>query len=470
MSIQKNWARIFSLITFGADVALAFFNTQIVWWFIFRIIGRSMPLHSTWQQRWMVPLILVGMMALQRSAIKAFKQRLPDQFLSLCRISGYGLVAAVLLVFATEGFLYSRSIIFSYYLLAPAVLIVGRWLLHLLNQPLLRRGWGLKRSVIYGTGPDARLIIDHLILNRAIGYLIVGCLADSPQGLGFRYRGVRAVGLASDFEGVVDGSPIDQVFIPGLIQEIARHQPIIDLCQRRGINLRLVSHQVDILLRAAHIWDVAGVSLVSPDKHGPGRLGRAAKRVTDLAVSGLALALLSPVFALVALLIAADSRGGVFFRQKRVGQAGKTFTMLKFRTMRAESDEDRDFLDDLNEVEGPIFKMRKDPRVTAVGWWLRRFSVDELPQLVNIWRGEMSLVGPRPALPGEVEEYRPWHHNRYRVPQGLTGLWQVSGRSELSFDEMVLLDIYYLENWSFLLDVDIILKTIPSMLLGRGAY
>ncbi len=470
MNLRDKWARIFALITFGLDVALAFINTQIVWWFIFRIIGRSMPLHSTWQQRWMVPLILLAILSLQRSAIKSFKQRLSDQFLSLCRVSGYGLLASVMLVFTTEGFLYSRSIIFSYFLLAPAVLLAGRWLLRLLNQPLMRRGWGLQRTVIYGTGPEAKLIIDHLILNRAIGYQIVGCLAETPGELGFRYRGVRAVGLASDFQGQVEGGRIDQVFIPGLIQEIERHQYIIELCQRRGISLRLVSHQVDILLRAAHISDVAGVSLVSQGQDGPGALGRAAKRLTDMAVSGLALALLSPLFALVAVLVAAESRGGVFFRQQRVGQGGRTFTMLKFRTMRAESGEERDSLADLNEVEGPIFKMKKDPRVTNVGWWLRRFSIDELPQLVNVWRGEMSLVGPRPALPEEVKQYRPWHHNRYRGPQGLTGLWQISGRSELSFDEMALLDIYYLENWSFLLDIDIILKTIPTMLMGRGAY
>lgn len=470
MSVKKNWSRIFSLITFGADVALAFFNTQIVWWFIFRIIGRSIPLHSTWQQRWMVPLILVAIMALQRSAARAFKQRLSDQFLSLCRISGYGLLASVLLVFATEGFLYSRSIIFSYFLLAPAVILAGRWLLHQLNQPLLRRGWGLRPAVIYGTGPDAQRIIDHLILNRAIGYLILGCLSESPRELGFRYRGIRAVGLAPDFDGTVDGRQVEQVFIPGLIQEIERHQPVIDLCQRRGINLRLVSHQVDILLRAAHIWDVAGVSLVSPGGEGPGPLGRAAKRFTDLAVSGLALALLSPLFALAALLISVDSRGGVFYRQRRLGRGGRPFTMLKFRTMRAESEDGRRSLEEHSDVEGPIFKMKNDPRVTAVGGWLRRFSIDELPQLVNVWRGEMSLVGPRPALPEEVERYRPWHHNRYRGPQGLTGLWQTSGRSELTFDEMVLLDIYYLENWSYLLDIDIILKTIPVILMGRGAY
>ncbi len=468
--MKKYWNNYFSLATFMMDVALALFNTKVVWWFIFRIIGRSIPLHSTWQQRWLVPLIFIGIMAIQRSPIKAFKQHLSDQFLSLCRISGYGLLASVLLVFATEGFLYSRSIIFSYFLLAPGVVLAGRWLLKMLNQPLLRRGWGLQRSVIVGTGADAQLIIDHLILNKAIGYLIVGCLAESKEGLDFNYRGIRAVGLVSDFDGDVGGKKVDQVFIPGLIQEIERHQTIIDKCQRQGINLRLVSHQVDILLRAAHIWDVAGVSLAGLRDARTGWPGRAAKRALDITVSGLAMVLLAPLFALVALLIVLDSRGGVFYRQKRVGANGRSFSILKFRTMRAESEGHRQALEDLNEVEGPIFKMKKDPRVTTVGWWLRRFSIDELPQMVNVWRGEMSLVGPRPAIPDEVEKYRPWHHNRYRGPQGLTGLWQISGRSELNFDEMVLLDIYYLENWSFLLDLEIIIKTLPVILMGRGAY
>jgi exopolysaccharide biosynthesis polyprenyl glycosylphosphotransferase len=470
MFLQKNWDRIFALATLGMDVALAFFNTQIVWWFIYRIIGRSIPLYQTWQQRWLIPMIFIAIMSLQRSSTRAFKQQLSDQFLSLCRVAAYGLLASVLLVFATEGFLYSRSIIFSYFLLAPGVILAGRWLLHVMNRPFLRRGWGLQHSIIIGTGAEAQRIIDHLILNKAIGYHIVGCLAESPDGLNFRYRGVRAVGLLSEFNGKLEGRQIDQVFIPGLIHEIERYQPVIDLCRELGINLRLVSHQVDILLRAAHIWDVAGVSLINLRDKSSGRFGRQAKRIADVFISGMILLLLSPLLALVSLLIALDSKGGVFYRQKRVGINGRHFYILKFRTMRDASDDDKRMLAEFNEVEGPIFKMKKDPRVTAIGWWLRRFSIDELPQLVNVLKGEMSLVGPRPALPEEVEKYHPWHHHRYRGPQGLTGLWQISGRSELSFDEMVLLDIYYLENWSFLLDIDIMLKTIPVVLMGRGAY
>jgi len=470
MNVKYRWARIFAAIVFGVDAGLAFFNTQIVWWFMFSVIGRSVPVQATWRLRWMVPLIIIAIMAVQRSSAKAFKQHLSDQFLTLCRISGYGLLAAVLLVFVTKGFLYSRGYIFSYFLLAPVVLIIGRWLLYLFNRPLMQRGWGLQHSVIIGTGPDVQPLIDHLILNKAIGYRIAGCLAQTHEDLSFRYRGIRAIGLAAEFDGDIEGRKVDQVFVPGLIQDIDRYQPIIDLCQRRGINLRLVSHQIDILLRAARIWDVAGVSLVSLGDSRARRLGRSGKRVLDIVASGLAMAALSPLFALASLLIAIDSRGGVLYRQRRVGQDGRPFDMLKFRTMRPDAEDGRDALAELNEVDGPLFKMRKDPRVTAVGWWLRRFSIDELPQLVNVWRGDMSLVGPRPALPEEVARYHPWHRKRYAGPQGMTGLWQVSGRSELSFEEMVLLDIYYLENWTLLLDLEIILKTVPVILMGRGAY
>ncbi len=455
---------------FLVDLALVFFNTKIVWFFIFKVIGRSMPLYYSWRQRWLIPLIFFLFLAIQNSWARAFKQSLSQQFLSLCRISGYALVASVLYVFLTEGFLYSRSIIFSYFLLAPATLIIGRWLLYLVHRPLLNRGWGLKRSLVLGTGPESQRVIDHLILNKAIGYDLVGCLAEDQGDLDFRYRGVRAVGRISEAEESLDRLAVDQIFIPGLIQELDRYRPLIELCQRRSIELRLVSHQVDILLRAAHIWEVAGVSLISREPSGMGRWGVAAKRAMDIVVSLTALVILSPLMALICLLIAADSPGGILYRQRRVGQGGRLFQMLKFRTMAIGSETAQADLASHSQVDGPIFKMKNDPRVTRVGAWLRRFSLDELPQLINVLCGDMSLVGPRPGRPEEVEKYSPWHHRRYQVPQGMTGLWQVSGRSELNFEEMVLLDIYYAENWSLFLDLEILLRTIPVIFMGRGAY
>jgi len=197
---------------------------------------------------------------------------------------------------------------------------------------------------------------------------------------------------------------------------------------------------------------------------------RAFKRSLDLIVALAGLVLLSPLFLLIGLAIKLDSPGPVLFTQPRVGRGGREFTIHKFRSMRQGAEEEKEELADLNETNGPIFKIRDDPRLTRVGRVLRRWSLDELPQLYNVLRGEMSLVGPRPPTRAEVAKYEDWHLKRLAVRAGMTGLWQVSGRSELPFDEMVLLDIYYVENWSPALDAKILLRTVPKWLSGKGAY
>jgi exopolysaccharide biosynthesis polyprenyl glycosylphosphotransferase len=195
-----------------------------------------------------------------------------------------------------------------------------------------------------------------------------------------------------------------------------------------------------------------------------------AKRAFDLVVAGLGVFVLSPVYLAVAIAVRMSSPGPVLFRQRRVGHRGRPFTMLKFRTMHLGADQMVDELRERLAVENLMFKLSDDPRVTKVGKVLRRFSLDELPQLINVLRGEMSLIGPRPPLPEEVTLYEDWQFDRLEVPPGITGLWQVSGRSELSFDQCVRLDLFYIENWSLAYDLYILAKTLPVLFSRRGAY
>jgi exopolysaccharide biosynthesis polyprenyl glycosylphosphotransferase len=194
------------------------------------------------------------------------------------------------------------------------------------------------------------------------------------------------------------------------------------------------------------------------------------KRAADLVLIVLLGLVALPVVALIALAIRMNSAGPVIYRQTRIGKNGKPFTCYKFRSMITGADSQQGLVAKMNEATGPLFKMRNDPRTTAVGQWLRRYSLDELPQFYNVLRGDMSLIGPRPNLPQEVEQYQEWHKKRLSVSPGITGLWQVSGRSDLTFDEMVLLDIYYVENWTLALDLHILLRSIPAVVKGRGAY
>jgi exopolysaccharide biosynthesis polyprenyl glycosylphosphotransferase len=215
---------------------------------------------------------------------------------------------------------------------------------------------------------------------------------------------------------------------------------------------------------------IGGVMTLSVNVLQLTRAQAAAKRACDVLVAGLGLLALAPLLLAVALAIKLGSRGPVVFRQERIGLRGRPFTLLKFRTMVAGADQLLEGLREQNEADGPLFKLRHDPRVTRVGGFLRRYSIDELPQLVNVLKGEMSLVGPRPPLAAEVALYEEWQLDRLEVRPGITGLWQVSGRSELPFEEYVRLDLFYVENWSIAYDLFILSKTIPLLVSARGAY
>lgn len=203
---------------------------------------------------------------------------------------------------------------------------------------------------------------------------------------------------------------------------------------------------------------------------GAGRTRIAAKRLVDLVGSMAMLLALAPAMILIALLVRLTSRGPVFFKQERVGYDGQSFQMWKFRTMRADAEDHREALDELNEADGPVFKIRSDPRITGVGRYLRRWSLDELPQFINVMKGEMSLVGPRPPTPSEVETYNVWEMQRLRARPGLTCIWQVSGRSEVDFQTWVEMDVDYIANWSLRRDLNLLARTVPAVLKRDGAY
>jgi exopolysaccharide biosynthesis polyprenyl glycosylphosphotransferase len=237
-----------------------------------------------------------------------------------------------------------------------------------------------------------------------------------------------------------------------------------------GVEVRITATLPEVLASRLTVQPLGGLAALSlqPVRLSGGQV--IAKFTFDILVAGCLALVLSPLLAAIAIGVKLSSPGPVLFRQRRIGLRGRPFTMMKFRTMRIGADRDVASLRTEHQVQDVMFKMRDDPRVTRVGRWLRRFSLDELPQLFNVIRGDMSLVGPRPALPEEVARYEDWHLDRLEVPPGITGLWQISGRADLSFDECVQLDLFYIENWSLAYELFILAKTIPVLLSQRGAY
>jgi exopolysaccharide biosynthesis polyprenyl glycosylphosphotransferase len=236
------------------------------------------------------------------------------------------------------------------------------------------------------------------------------------------------------------------------------------------IDLQITSGTIDLMASRMTVQSVAGIPLIYVRRTGMDRTQRMLKRSLDVIGSGIGLVLLSPLLAAVSLWIRGDSEGGAFFKQVRVGRDGEIFTCWKFRTMIRDAETKRAELEHLSEGPGLLFKLKEDPRVTRVGSALRRFSLDELPQLWNVLKGEMSLVGPRPALPEEVEQYDDWVRNRLLVKPGMTGLWQVSGRTETSFSDYIRYDLFYIQNWSLSLDLWILWRTLRAVTSTEGAH
>lgn len=351
------------------------------------------------------------------------------------------------------------------------------WVLALVLVMATRRGWhwwmGKARArgilqvktLIVGTNDEGRRLAHNI--RGKLGFRTVGFVST-----GENY--VRLDGLPvwsfEDIQGAIRASGADSLFIaasavsPGHIREASR------AARRQDVALRISANVTQILSSRVMIQPIGqslALSLRQVRLSGP---QAALKRTFDVAVAGAVTLFTAPVWIAAAALVVLTSRGGVFYRQERIGREGRPFMIYKFRTMVAGADQMLESLRDSNEASGPLFKVRDDPRITRVGRALRRWSLDELPQLLNVLRGEMSLVGPRPPLPREVDTYAEWHFDRLAVRPGMSGLWQVSGRSDLPFDEAVNLDLFYVENWSIGYDLFILLKTLPAVLARKGAY
>ncbi len=244
----------------------------------------------------------------------------------------------------------------------------------------------------------------------------------------------------------------------------------MDACHQRGVRVRIAPSTMEILVHRAEFVPGSAVPLFELRPPVFEGFDYAVKRAFDVVGSLVLLIALSPALLVIALAVASSSRGGVLYRSMRPGIGGEPFACLKFRTMYSDADQRQADLESLNEANGALFKIRRDPRMTPVGRFLRRFSLDELPQLYNVLIGQMSLVGPRPLPQRDYDMLEDWHKKRYLVLPGITGLWQVSGRSELDFDDLVRLDFLYLERWSVSLDLSILLKTVPAVFSRRGAF
>jgi len=441
------------------SVALAML---VAFWLRFRV---TLPAGEFLTLLLVTPLVVVGVFALFKLySVHRFTPA--EEFRRIILAVSLALAGLAITSFwAKESF--SRAWIGLSWALSLLATLVSRRLWHgYVRRRRIRGGYSFL-TLIVGTNDEA-IHLEELMRAPSFGYRALGFVstAQVPTSM----DGLPILGGIRNLRDLIRQSGAECIFVAASALGVEEMGHVAKAVRLEGVEVRVTATLPQVLSSRLSVQPIGGVMAISLT---PARLSGSqaiAKRVFDLVVAGLGTLVTTPLWLVVAIAIKVTSPGPVLYRQARVGQRGRPFTMLKFRTMVNGADSMLEALRARNEASGPLFKLRDDPRVTRVGRWLRRWSLDELPQLLNVLRGDMSLVGPRPPLPEEVRQYEEWQFDRLEVRPGITGLWQVSGRSDLSFEEYVRLDLFYIENWSLAYDLYIVAKTLPILLSRRGAY
>jgi exopolysaccharide biosynthesis polyprenyl glycosylphosphotransferase len=421
-----------------------------------------------------------GVFSYTREAIKIFKA---------AAVSSLIIVAWAFLFrggFAFRDFSYSRGVFVLDFLIALAAFGAFHLGLRFAQSKFREQGINLLPTLVVGTNAEAEQTIRELSERRDLGYRVIGAV-DANGGLGvdpsFESRSrVPIIGGLDDLADLIRKLSIQEVIITdNTIPSERLFDAMLQIGRRQRVEFRFAPNLLNLLPQKTSVEQIGVLPMVRLFREPLSDVQRFVKRLSDIVISGIAIALLTPVWLVVSILIKLDSKGPVLFKQERVGMDGRIFLCYKFRTMAAGADEQIHRQAYLKNIDGeqsanagnehePVFgKVKDDPRVTRFGRWLRRSSFDEIPQLLNVLKGDMSMVGPRPPIPYEVEEYDLRHRKRLDMKPGITGLWQVSGRNRLPFEEMVRIDLFYIENWSLWLDLKIILLTLPAVWRGDGA-
>jgi exopolysaccharide biosynthesis polyprenyl glycosylphosphotransferase len=372
-------------------------------------------------------------------------------------------------VFVLRLFMVSRVALAVFALFNLFFLFGERLVIRKIIKYRRSKGWGLLNILVVGTGKEAEKIAEVIQQQHHWNLRLVGFISTDEARREGPLKGYPVLGGRDDFPRIIHQNVIDEVIFAVPRQTVEKLEDLFLLCEEQGIKTRVTLSLFPHILSKIFLEKLQDIPLLTFSTTPTNEIALFGKRAMDVALSSMALILMSPLFLVISVLIKMTSEGPVFFKQERGGLYFRRFVMYKFRSMTADAEARKSDLRNLNEADGPIFKIKDDPRITAVGKWIRKTSIDELPQLINVLKGDMSIVGPRPHPVEEAKEYTTWQRRRLSMKPGISGLWQIGGRSNTTFAESMKLDLDYIDNWSLWLDLKILLKTIPAVLLGRGA-
>lgn len=380
-----------------------------------------------------------------------------------------GLIGIATLSFLLKMQYVSRSLLLIFGAVNLVLLTSSRLVIYGLLKTARRRGLNYRFLLFVGTGQGVKKVIEEVQRHTDWGMRLVGCLEVDPARVSEEVAGVPVIGMLDDLRRILSERVVDEVIVALPLDLLTRGLTLLNVCEEFGVRSRVMADFYTPSIAKLSLDDFQGIPMLSFST-APLEEGKLlVKRVLDVVVSACGLLLTAPLLGLIVLLIKATSPGPALFRQERCGLNGRRFQLLKFRTMVLNAEALKEEVRAFNEMSGPVFKMRDDPRLTPIGRILRRWSLDELPQLWNVLRGDMSLVGPRPPLPEEVEKYDDWQRRRLSMRPGITCLWQCSGRNTIDFDEWMKMDLEYIDTWSLALDLEILARTVPAVLFGVGA-
>ncbi|MCD6595880.1 sugar transferase [bacterium] len=462
--------------TAGQIIWLGFFILPIIgfsfaWWFRFKS-GLFQVIDLQPYDEYKIPILIVaffwvfafGMRNIHHPELQIGKWR---EFVKITGASIIALIFPMAISFTYRGYFYSRLVMALGSIFTLALCFIYKESAKIILKKLVLKRIGVAKKLIIGCGEFAEKVVDAIRKDPLTAAGLVGMVSLPGERCTaeLSYLGdvedIRKLLIEKGFDEVILANPqTDEDTILNIIYE----------CRKEQVQFELVPQYWHLLRGHITVEEIGELRATAFADLALKSWQKIVKRIIDISISTISIILFLPIIITVAFAIKLTSEGSVFFRQERIGRNGRKFKMMKFRSMYNDAEKRLKKYLDKNEASGPIFKIKHDPRITPIGKFLRRFSIDELPQIFNVFAGQMSLVGPRPPLEREIIKYKNWQLKRIDVTPGMTGLWQVSGRSDLPFDKMAELDIYYIEHWSIWMDIKILFKTIPAVLSGRGAY
>jgi len=469
----KDFFRFLRQISIVSDVLTtvgSFIIAHFIRLFILKIIpfGKPIQLGNYWEVMVVIIFLWWWMFSLEGAYGSKRFTSLSQEIKTVFKTVFFGTLILLSGAFLFKIYFLARSLIVIFAGVNFSFLMLEKTAIYYIISDLRKKGYHKKAVIIIGTGKKAENFIESIKDDPSEGVEIVGFIGEKETNVGNRVYGAEILGGFRDLKKLLHRHPVDEVVF-ALSKENPEIGAMLRLCEEEGVTTSIitdfpVSAKTNVELRMAHNLPLLTLSRVP---YSPWQLF--VKRIMDIVISTSALIIFSPLFLVVAALVKFTSEGPIFYQWRVVGFNKRLLNSWKFRTMVENADALKKELWDKNEMKGPAFKMKKDPRVTRIGRVLRKFSLDELPQLYSVLKGDMSLVGPRPPLVNELNRFESWHRRRLSLKPGLTCLWQVSGRNEISdFDEWVKLDLEYIDNWSLWMDIKILFKTVWVVLSGTG--